>query len=223
MPESTTTDYPSRAPRFTLASAGIALLAALAFASPAWAQTAPREGVDYRIVKPPQPVEAPAGKVEVIEFFGYWCPHCDAFEPAMSDWTKKNAATVAVRYLPFAFQSAHIPFQKLYYALDALGKETELRRKVFAAIHGDHTLTGDANSMADFAAKNGIDRKKFIDTFNSFSVQSKVNRANQIAQAYGVDGVPELGIGGKYLLNIAAQTIGSADIFVAKARADKKS
>lgn len=200
-----------------------ALLATFAFATSAHAQKAPREGVDYRIVRPTQPVEAPAGKVEVIEFFGYWCPHCDAFEPTMTDWAKKNAASVDVRFVPFAFQPAHIAFQKLYYALDALGKESALRRKVFAAIHADRSLAPDVNSMADFAAKNGIDRKKFIDTFNSFSVQAKVNRANQIAAAYGVDGVPMLGIGGKYLVSIQPQTIGNADYFVAKVRADKKS
>ena len=200
-----------------------ALLAALTLATSVHAQKAPREGIDYRIVKPAQPVEAPAGKVEVIEFFGYWCPHCDAFEPAMTDWAKKNAANVDVRFVPFAFHPSHIPFQKLYYTLAALGKESELRKKVFAAIHGEHSLSADVNSMADFAAKNDIDRKKFIDTFNSFSVQSRVNRANQIATAYGVDGVPMLGIGGKYLVSVQAQTIGNADYFVAKAQADKKS
>ena len=200
-----------------------ALLAALTLATSVHAQPAPREGIDYRAVKPAQQVDAPAGKVEVIEFFGYWCPHCDAFEPTLSDWAKKNASHVEMRYVPFAFQPSHIPFQKFYYTLDALGKESELRRKVFAAVHGERSLLPDVNSMADFAAKNGIDRKKFIDTFNSFSVQSRVNRANQITAAYGVDGVPMLGIAGKYLLNVRPQTIGIADFFVTKAQAERKS
>ena len=69
--------------------------------------------------------------------------------------------------------------------------------------------------------KNGMDRKKFIDTYNSFSVTTKVSRANQIAVAYGVTGVPMLGIGGKYLINVDARSIGNADIFLARVIAGK--
>lgn len=198
----------------------VALVAAGSFAAgSAMAQLAPRENVDYRLVKPVQPTQAPAGKVEVIEFFGYWCPHCRDFEPTMSDWAKKNDAKAETVYVPIAFQPVMANFQKLYYALDALGKEKELRRKVFAAIHDDRTLpvNADVGQLADWAAKNGIDKKQFIDTFNSFSVQAKVNRANQIAGAYGVDGVPTLGIGGKYLVSVDAKKIGNADYFLAQA------
>ncbi|MGI9026843.1 MAG: thiol:disulfide interchange protein DsbA/DsbL [Burkholderiaceae bacterium] len=193
-------------------------------ATAAFAQaSAPVEGTDYRVVKPVQSTEAPAGKVEVIEFFGYWCPHCHEFEPTMSDWSKRNEAKVSTSYVPIAFQSSMTNMQKLYYALDALGKEKELRRKIFNAIHDEHSLapTADAGAIADWVAKNGIDKKKFIDVFNSFSVQSKVNRANQIAKAYGVDAVPELGIGGKYLVNVQARTIGNADAMVARALKEK--
>ena len=113
--------------------------------------------------------------------------------------------------------------QKFYYALDALGKEKELRGKVFSSIHGDKSLSAfaDVGALADWAAKNGIDKKKFIDTMNSFSVQTKVNRGNQMAQAYGVDAVPMLGIGGKYLSNVQARTLGNADLLVARALKEK--
>lgn len=189
------------------------------------AQPAPREGIDYRVVRPVQPTQAPTGKVEVIEFFGYWCPHCNEFEPTMTDWTKRNDAKVSLVYVPvpLSFKASESALQKLYYALEAMGKEKELRRKVFASLHGDKTLAynADAAAIADWAAKNGLDRKQFTDTFNSFAVQAKVNRANQIAAAYGVDGVPMLGIGGKYLLSIQARTIGNADQFLARALAEK--
>lgn len=202
----------------------VAVVAGSLAAAAAPAQTAaPREGIDYRLVRPVQPTEAPAGKVEVIEFFGYWCPHCHDFEPTMADWARRNEGTVATVYVPIAFQPAMANLQKLYYTLDALGKEKELRRKVFSSIHDDHSLspTADAGALADWVAKQGIDRKKFLDTFNSFSVQARVNRANQIAKAYGVDAVPMLGIAGKYLLNVQARTIGNADIMVARARSGK--
>ena len=204
----------------------VAILLAASFGTTAaLAQAAPREGIDYRVVRPVQPTQAPAGKVEVIEFFGYWCPHCNDFEPTMTDWSKKNDAKVSLVYvpLPLSFKPSESALQKLYYALDAMGKEKELRRKVFAALHVERTLpyTADVAALADWAVKNGLDRKQFTDTFNSFAVQAKVNRANQIAAAYGVDGVPMLGIGGKYLLSVQAKTIGNADYFLARAIAEK--
>ena len=212
----------SNASRRTLLRAAGGLLASLALGT-AFAQGAPREGIDYTVVKPAQPTAAAAGKTEVIEFFGYWCPHCNDFEPTMADWAKRNDAKITMLHVPIAFAPAQAGLQRLYYTLDALGKEGELRRKVFAAIHDDRSLSpnADTGAMADWAAKNGIDKKKFIDTLNSFTVQSKVNRANQIAQAYGVTGVPMLAIGGKYLLNVQARTIGNADVFLARAAGEK--
>ena len=184
----------------------------------ALAQGALKEGVNYTVVKPVQPTEAPVGKVEVIEFFGYWCPHCNDFDPTLHDWARRNEARVQMVYvpIPLAFRNSESSLQKLYYTLDVMGKEKDLRSKVFASIHKDNTLpyNADENVMATWAEKNGIDRKKFVDTFDSFTVQSKVNRANQLAAAYGVTGVPELGIGGRYLINVDARTIGNADVFV---------
>lgn len=205
----------------------VALVAAATLAaSTAFAQVGTlKEGVNYVVVQPPQPTTAPAGKVEVIEFFGYWCPHCNEFEPTMRDWARRNEAKVAMVYVPVptAFRASESNLQRLYYALDAMGKEKELRSKVFASIHDTHTLAynADADAIASWAEKNGIDRKQFVDTFNSFAVQSKVTRANQIAAAYGVTGIPELGVGGKYLVNIDARSIGNADLFVARVASGK--
>jgi thiol:disulfide interchange protein DsbA len=194
-------------------------------AIPAFAQTALKEGVNYTVVKPAQPTDAPAGKVEVIEFFGYWCPHCNEFDPTLKDWAKRNDAKVQMVYVPvpLQFRASETALQKLYYTLDAMGKEKELRGKVFSAIHADQSLpfNADVGALATWAEKNGIDKKKFIDTFNSFSVQSKVNRANQLASAYGVTGVPELGMGGKYLLTLDSRSIGNADVFLARVQSEK--
>lgn len=215
---------PRRRSRFVRAALQSATAVVVSLAAAAsFAQGAPRENVDFFVVKPVQPTSAPLGKVEAIEFFGYWCPHCNEFEPTMSEWSKRNDAKVSMTYVPIAFASAQAGLQKLYYALDALGREKDLRRKVFAAIHEERSLapSADDNALADWAAKNGIDRKKFVDTLNSFTVQAKVNRANQIAQAYGVTGVPMVAIGGKYLLNVQARTIGNADIFLARVLSEK--
>ena len=201
----------------------VATFAVVLAGSAAFAQGALREGVNYTVVKPAQPTTAPVGKTEVIEFFGYWCPHCNEFEPVLSDWSKRNEAKAAMVYVPIAFNASMSNLQRLYYTLDTLGKEKELRRKVFSSIHTDRTLPlgADAGAMADWAAKNGIEKASFLGTFNSFTVQTKVTRANQIAAAYGVTGVPMLGIGGKYLLNVDARSIGNADVFLARAISEK--
>jgi thiol:disulfide interchange protein DsbA len=199
---------------------GVAALTALGLApgTAAFAQKAPVEGTDYRVVTPPQPVDTP-NKIEVIEFFWYGCPHCNLVEPGFNDWAKRQGANVVVRRIPVAFSNAWMPHQRLYYTLEALGKEGELRPKVFHAIHVDKNLLNTVDSMADWAAKNGIDRTKFIETYNSFSVQAKVQRAAQIARAFGVDSVPTIGIDGKYALNITPESIDKLDYLVSKERA----
>jgi protein dithiol oxidoreductase (disulfide-forming) len=201
----------------------LAALATCALSGASFAQGALREGTDYRAVRPAQPVEAPAGKVEVIEFFGYWCPHCNEFEPVLGEWSKRNEGKIAMTYVPIAFVPGQANLQRMYYALDTLGKEKELRRKIFNAIHTDRSLAPNADSgaIADWVEKNGVDKKKFLDTFNSFTVQAKTSRASQIARAYGVDAVPMMGFGGKYLLSIQPRTIGNADLMLAKVQSEK--
>jgi len=202
----------------------IAVFATL-LAATSFAQGALREGVNYTVVKPVQPTSAPTGKVEVVEFFGYWCPHCNEFEPTLTDWAKRNEAKVVMSYVPvpLQFRPELANLQKLYYALDAMGQEKALRRKIFASIHTDHTLAYDADlpAIADWAEKNGVDKKKFIDTFNSFAVQSKVSRANQLAAAYAITGVPTLGFAGKYALTADARSMGNADILLTRALTEK--
>ncbi|MBV8665164.1 MAG: thiol:disulfide interchange protein DsbA/DsbL [Burkholderiaceae bacterium] len=157
----------------------------------------PVSGTDFRTLDHAQPVE-PSGKVEVIEFFMYTCPHCNAFDPALSDWVKAQGANIVFKRVPLAFHPEQEVHQKLYYALEALGKNEELHKRIFHAIHVEHHMLRDEAEIADFAAAQGIDRAKFVSAFESFSVQTKVRQAQQLAQAYQVDGVPLLAIDGRY-------------------------
>ena len=175
-------------------------------------------GTDYRLVTPPQLTETP-GKIEVIEFFWYGCPHCAALEPSLREWIKKQPADVNVRHVPVAYRATLIPHQRLFYALDALGKESELRPKIFDAIHVAKNPLETPERIADFVAKQGIDRKKFLDTYHSFAVESKLRRATQLVEAYGVDGVPMIAINGKYLVSAQPNTWRVLDELVAKERA----
>lgn len=184
----------------------------------AGAQKVPVEGADYRILRPAQPTES-QGKIEVIEFFWYGCPHCNALEPALNEWIKRQGPDVVVKHVPAAFNALYVLHQRLYYTLDALGKEPELRAKVFNTIHVEQNILNTPDLMADWAAKNGIDRKKFLDTYNSFTVQAKVQRATQMASAYAIDGVPSISVNGKVVLGVTATTLGNIDYFVNAERA----
>ncbi len=152
-----------------------------------------------RAVKLNQPLPATPGKIEVIEFFWYGCPHCNAFEPALDAWQKKLPAEAAFRRVPVAFRDE--PFtahQKIFYALDAMGLVPTMHRKVFYAIHGERQRLDKAPEIVAFMAKNGVDSAKFLDNFNSFSTQTKVRQASKLAADYKIDGVPAIGVNGKY-------------------------
>ena len=156
------------------------------------------EGRHYVRLATPQPVLAPAGKIEVVEFFWYGCPHCNAFEPSLEAWTKTLPADVMFRRMPVAFQSQYEVHQRLYFTLEAMGLLDTMHRRVFAAIHVDHLQLNRADVIADFVAKNGVDRAKFLEIFDSFSVQSKARQARQLSEGYKIDGVPALGIHGRF-------------------------
>lgn len=163
------------------------------------AQTAkPRAGVDYLLLDKPLLVESAAGKVEVIEFFGYWCPHCNAFEPELEAWLKRLPAHISFRRIPVAFNDAAVPLQKLYYALEALGRVDDMQRKVFTAIHAEKINMNTQDGIVAWVVKQGIDQKKFVDAYTSFAVNTKVTKAKQWANAFKIDGVPSLGIAGRF-------------------------
>jgi thiol:disulfide interchange protein DsbA len=179
------------------------------------AQTAPVEGVHYVRLAEPAPAGA-AGKIEVIEFFWYECPHCNRFEPALEAWTKRQPEDIAFRRVPVWFREE--PFsaqQRLFYALEALGVLPTLHRKVFFAIHDEHLRLRSAEDLSAFALRNGIDPLKFIAAYNSFGVQSKSLQARQTAAAYKIDAVPAMGVQGRYYTNgnlaNAGVASGSAD------------
>ena len=181
-----------------LLGAGLASTA-MCVPKPARAQGGPVEGTHYVRLSQPVPTVAEAGKIEVIEFFWYGCPHCNAFEPTLDAWAKKLPADVAFRRVPVAFrEEPFVAHQRIFYALEAMGQVEAMHRKVFYAIHNDRARLDKAAEIAAFMGKNGIDEKKFLEVFNSFTVQTKSRQAKQLAEAYKIDGVPALGIQGKY-------------------------
>lgn len=186
---------------FSLSAASVAAATWSACALPTLAHAqakAFRSGADYLTLEKPASVEAPAGQIEVVEFFWYNCPHCNAFEPLFEAWAKKVPKDVSVRRVPVAFRADFEPQQRLYYVLETLGKVDDLHAKVFYAIHVEKQQLGTVEQIAAWVEKHGIPKAKFMELYNSFSVSTKARKATQLQDAYAVDGVPALGIQGRY-------------------------
>ena len=183
---------------FSRLAAGLALLAPGVGVPTAWAQERFEEGVDFLPLETRAPTEAAAGRIEVVEFFWYSCPHCNAFEPQLAQWVRQLPKSVQFRRVPVAFQDSFVPQQRLYYTLEALGAVERLHAKVFAAIHGERRNLARPDAIADWAVEQGLDRTQFNAYFNSFGVTSKARRATQLQEAYQVQGVPAMGVAGRY-------------------------
>jgi thiol:disulfide interchange protein DsbA len=180
------------------------------------------EGRQYTRLARPVPVAVP-GKVEVIEFFGYWCPHCNELEPKLGAWVKRLPKDVKFRRIPVAWQKAHEPYQRLYFALETLGLGEDIQRKVFDAVHVQRLHLEVEAGLNVFAAANGIDKARLADAMKGFTVASKVRMAGQLWEAYQLDGVPTLAVGGRYVTSpqLAGgdeQALQVADELIRKAR-----
>ena len=214
-----------------LASLTFGLVAATAGATPAL----PQNGVEYQTMSKPQPIE-PGKKVEVTEFFWYSCPHCFALEPSLSEWVKKQGDKIVFKRVPVHFRDTFIPQQKMYYALEAMGKLEEMQPKIFSAIHIDHQRLDTDATISDFVVKQGIDKQKFTDVYNAFGTQAKVRRALGLQDAYKIDSVPTIAVDGKYVTSpatagvslgqqsdavLGAASVQVLDVLVNKARSER--
>ena len=146
----------------------------------------------------PAPTEAPAGQIEVVDFFFYGCPHCNNFEPQLEAWSKKLPKDVTLRRAPVLFRPDFEAQQRLYFVLEGMGKVEQLHKKAFYAIHVDKQPLNTADQVSAWAEKQGISKAKFVEMYNSFSVSTKVRKATQLQDLYKVEGVPALGVGGRY-------------------------
>ena len=172
------------------------LIAASAASFSATAQEQLTEGKDFQRIKNVQTVESGA-KIEVIEFYSYGCNHCRELEEFLGPWIKKVPADVSFKRVPVAFQPAWVTLGKIYYTLEALGRE-DLTPKVFASIHTAGVKLYEENVFFDWAGKNGLDVAKVKEMWGSFAVNSKMNRAKTLASNYQVDSVPMIFVDGKF-------------------------
>ncbi len=189
---------------------------------PAAAQGGFVEGRDYRRLGNPAPVPG-HGKIDVVEFFWYGCPHCNALEPALDAWAAKLPADVAFRRMPVVFGALHEAHARMFFALEAMGQLPAVHKRVFAALHVQRRRLDKPEDIIAFVAEQGVDKAKFTEAYNGFGAASKVRQSQQLAQAYALDGVPALGIAGRFLT--AGSMAGSneralqaADFLIAQSR-----
>ena len=185
----------------------IAGLLALFVAGNSMAQQAPVAGRDYTLIKATQSTDS-GKKIEVIEFFWYGCPHCYHLEPSLNAWLKKKSADIEFRAVPGTFGApAWEPLTRTYYALDAMGLASKYHDAIFAAIHQEkdagkqNAMVKDSRVIADWLGSKGVDKQKFLDTYNSFAVNTRAKRSEEMTRNYDVAGTPALAVDGRYLVS----------------------
>ena len=205
------------------------LLAALFLLASFSVNAEPKLGTEYDQTIQQLPSSNPA-KIEVMEIFWYGCPHCNDFDPLLNAWVKKLPVDVAFVRMPGLPQPQWAPMAKTFYAMEALGLGEKYHTALFDAIHKQKNLnpTDENAAIAWLTKLSGMEKKKVEDTFKSFSVSTKINRAAQIFRASGATGVPSLVIDGKYITSSTMtggfdQALKAADYLIIKARAEKKS
>jgi thiol:disulfide interchange protein DsbA len=219
--------------RALLCAAAFGICAVVA-ASPA----EPKHGVEYLTLPEVQNTDAAAKVIEVTEFFAYYCPHCQRFEPLLVDWLRKQGANVVFKRVHVQAGPSAMAQQRLFYTLEALGLLGQYHQKVFDAIHVDRLRLGSDEQVLAWVAKSGIDRAKFAEAWNSFGVAAKLRRANAMMAAYRVDSWPLVAIDGRFVTSPSQAAEGSTaplteeqqglaalqvmDFLVAKAKAEKK-
>lgn len=169
------------------------LLATVAFMAAAAGASAAdfKDGLDYNTVNGARPDTGK--KVEVLEFFMYHCPHCNVLDPVLAAWVKKNSDKIVFKRMHMGDDAQ----AKAFYTLEAMNI-TNLHEKLFYAIHVERNRLNTDASLLDFLVKNGVDKAKYLEAFNSFGVQTKLKRAQQVATQYKLDSVPALVIDGHY-------------------------
>ena len=183
---------------FSLAAISAATLPLASQAQGPAAAKKPVEGTDYLSLDKRVPTDVGVGKIELIEFFWYSCPHCNAFEPQFAAWKKAAPKDVVVQRVPVRFRDDFEAQQRAYYVFESLNMVDAMHGKLFHAIHTERQQLNNAQALAAWANKNGLPEKKFMDTFNSFGVATKARRATQLQDAFKVQGVPALGIAGRF-------------------------
>ena len=182
----------------TLVCGGLALLALACLAGISHAQDIrARQNIEYRLIAL-QPVET-GDRIDVIDFFWDGCPYCNELQPALEGWIRRKPADVALRRVPAILRDSWAPHARIYYALEQLNEVERLHLRVYYSYHVEKLHMSKPDVMVEWAVKNGIDRKRWLDAYSSPGVDAKVERARKLSEAYTVAVTPTLVVDGRYL------------------------
>jgi len=173
-----------------------------------WAQALYVEGKDYSAISPPVDTGQP-DKIVVTEIFWYGCPHCFRFEPYVERWKQNLPDGVVFEQVPSSLNPRWTEHARAYYAFKMMGVLDKVHRPFFDAIHVKRQRLTDLDTIAGFAAEQGIDEKLFRENYYSFPVETQIRKNVQIEKRYGHNGVPAVIVNGKYL--VSASLAGSND------------
>ena len=174
------------------------LAAAMWLAGTAQAQDVrARQNIEYRLISP-QSVET-GDRIEVIDFFWYGCPYCNELQPALEDWSKRKPADVTLRRIPAILKDNWAPHARIYYTLELLGEAERLHARVYHSYHIEELHMSRPEVMEQWAVRNGIDRRRWLDAYYSPEVDAQVARAFQATKRYDVQGTPSVVVDGRYL------------------------
>ena len=177
------------------------LLLILGFSNLTWAEEAEYvEGIDYELLQKVQPAPTD-GKVEVIEFFSYGCPHCYRFEPYIEKWKADKSDNVEFIHVPAVFSENWEALASLYYTAEVLGVQEKMHPIIFEAMHGEGKKIRSFDELKALFEKNGVSSEKLEQALGSFTVAAKTRRAKTMTQAYGIKSVPNIVVQGKYKTN----------------------
>ncbi|MEE1865282.1 MULTISPECIES: thiol:disulfide interchange protein DsbA [Pseudomonas] len=201
------------------------LVAASVFGMTAQAAEPIEAGREYVELSNAVPVSVP-GKIEVVELFWYGCPHCYSFEPVVNPWAEKLPADVNFKRIPAMFGGPWDAHGQMFLTLEAMGVEHQVHAAVFEAIQVQRKKLTDPEEMAEFLATQGVDKDKFLATFNSFAIKGQVQKAKELAKKYEITGVPSMVVNGKYRFDLGTAqgpqgVLNVADQLIAKERAAK--
>ncbi|HEY5717502.1 MAG TPA: thiol:disulfide interchange protein DsbA/DsbL, partial [Motiliproteus sp.] len=158
-----------------------------------------KEGVHYTQL--PQPVRtADPSKVEVVEMFGYWCPHCNSFERYLGPWKRKQGAEVDFKHVPVVFRPNQEEFARAYYVAKDLGVEEEAHPQLFKMIHLQRRWINNQTELGQFFADLGVSQEAFEKSYRSFAINSQMSLGRKKASEYRISGVPSMIVNGKYLV-----------------------
>ena len=197
------------------------LLLALAFNTALALAVEPKEGRDYYNIEPAPPVGS-GDQVEVLEFFMYTCPHCKNLDPALQEWRKKLPENVKFHHVPAMFGGVANLHAKAFFALEVLGEEDKVHQAFFDAIHEQKKRLRTQKEIEAFLAGQGVDVDKFREAMDSFTVQTKANRAAALMRRYGIRSVPALVVDGRYRIKNTPQVLEVTDALIEKTLAERK-